>query len=104
MLYQTAIAVEGGGGNIHMCDTILYKSEPWLVLSWLKTPAGEPQRPMRIVRLAVFPHQVLPANFAYQYVIESPIPKALFDGGQLPTWLDGSVVDHPEVSIQIGSA
>lgn len=103
-IYQTSLSVEDAGGKIFMCDTIIYKDEPWLVLSWLPAPTGEPKRPERIVRLGAFQHQKVSGDFPAQYMITYPIPKALVHGGQIPEELASDVIDHPEVSVLIGSS
>lgn len=102
MLFQTA-ALKEGDSSLFMCDTIMYKGEPWLVLSWLPRQGGEPHKPERIVRLGAFPHQVTPqSKMGNQYSLRNPLPKILFSYDPLPKEIAEHVVDRPDVSIQIG--
>ncbi len=102
-LQQTALIIEGRSG-VYYCDTIIYKNEPWIVLSWIRLQVGEPERPERIVRLAALKHQYCPDAHDYQYMINDPLPKSLFSGVNIPKHLEESVIDLPEVSIRVGNA
>ena len=67
-------------GIIYKVDTIEYQGKMWLVPEWLDNPRGGWRMPTRIICLDMLPHQKTPGNPAADFVLNSGIPKSVFDG------------------------
>lgn len=103
-IYKTMVTLESRPGDMVMYDTIFYKGEPWLVLSWRETPDGEPTAPERIIRLGAFPHQEMSDNYPTKWLVHYPLPEQLFLRGSIPSGMERDIIDNPQVSVRIGRA
>lgn len=100
-IFQTFCTIEGCLGKVFICDTIIYRDEPWLVLSWISEHATGLKKPERIVRLGAFPHQEIPSHSIAKWGILGQLPKGILDP-EIQEELASDVIDHPEISILIG--
>lgn len=84
-------------GQIYRIDTIGYQGKMWLVPEWLDSPREGWRVPARIICLDVLPHQTSPGGPA-DFVLNTGIPKAVFDGEIQPEQESGYVViEHPDI-------
>ena len=96
------VAFSDGGGEIYKADTIEHEGKMWLVPQWLEAPSEGWKIPERIVLLDSLPHQKTLGSSFGDFVLNSPIPKAVFDGPIQQ--LQGSgfvVVERPDIRIPI---
>jgi hypothetical protein len=93
----------GAGNKILQCDTIEHEGKIWLVPKWLASPAEGVQRPERIVRIDLLPHQKLdrkPGGIPADYVLNVPIPRDVLDGPILPgKGSEFEVVPQPDIQV-----
>ena len=88
-------------GSIAKCDGIAHEGKLWLVPHWLDVPGQGLTRPVRLIRFDQLAHQRSQgAKDGIEYVVNEPIPKALFDI-RTPkiTAPRFEVVDLPELAI-----
>jgi hypothetical protein len=97
-------AVGSDDGTIYTVDVIEYQSGLWLVVLWRVNPTLGLQKPERIIRLDILPHQDLgePGFGPHRFVLNEPIPKAVLDGTTPPEQAHGFVViDRPDITFPI---
>jgi hypothetical protein len=97
------IGVEDGA--ISQCDGIEFEGKLWLVPRWLDVPAQGVTKPVRLIRFDSIPHQHTPnSQYQVEYVINSPIPKELFDVRTPIQTLPGfEFVEMPELTFPLPS-
>jgi hypothetical protein len=92
-----------GEGQIYQCTAIEFEGQIWLVPNWLLSPDGKYDMPERIILLAQFQHQRLdpPGPTGEEFVVNVPIPKALFEG-PIPHELKEKhvVIDRPDIKVR----
>jgi hypothetical protein len=99
VVYGASVAF---GTAILTVDVIKYGGHNWLVPTWLENIAEGWRMPERIVLLDWLPHQTWedrsgPGNA--QFVVNSPIPKEVFDGD--PSGAGPQYVVHMEPNIRM---
>jgi hypothetical protein len=98
-ILKTLMGFSDGDGTMFLADTIEYEGKYWLVPQWLEAPAEGWKRPARIVSLAPLKHQksTMPG---IDFVLNVPIPKAVFDG-EVPTGSGAQyvVIERPDISL-----
>lgn len=67
------------GGDLFNCEAVEHAGQLWLVPHWLVAPELGVRRPARIIPMARFRSQKMPETWAQDFVINDPVPKALFD-------------------------
>jgi hypothetical protein len=83
-IQKTLIIFEGdGAGDQRLCDTIEHESRRWLVTAWIDSPTTGKSRPERLVCLDLLQHQKSD-GVHYDYLVNYPIPKGVFDGQTQP--------------------
>lgn len=76
---KTAFWFEGESPAVRrLCDTVEYKGMLWLVPKWAHNSTAGTSKPTRMVLLGLFPHQKS-KDPRFQYFLNNPIPKSLFD-------------------------
>lgn len=92
-------------GQLLIADVVEFEGKTWLVPHWIDFPLEKVSRPLRIIRLDSLPHQKVPPNDHYQYIVDCPIPKCVFEG-QIPpqSQIAFEIVESPEISVPILSA
>jgi hypothetical protein len=88
------------GGAHWLMDTIEYQGRFWLVPAWLDRRSAGWTRPLRIVWLATGQHKRTKVNDQADFLVEEPIPKAVFDG-RIPSQLTGkvAVIEAPDIKV-----
>jgi hypothetical protein len=66
-------------GHVGTCTVIILGGLPWLVPWWIDSPDGRSTRPARIVGLAWVEHQRIERDGQTEFVVNQPLPKALFE-------------------------
>lgn len=66
------------GTSIAKMDVILHEGRHWLVPNWYENKDEGWRTPERIVLLDAIPHDHLPQNRDWQFVVNAPVPKELF--------------------------
>lgn len=66
-------------GEFMPLDAIFYKSEWWLVLTWLLKDSTQHKIPERIVRLARF-HCEDHHNPRFRFLVNTPVPRSFLGG------------------------
>jgi hypothetical protein len=98
-IYTTAVSFSDvADGGIFKCDTIEYQGKMWLVPEWLENPKAGWTMPARIILLESLPHQTTTGNAFGDFVLNQPIPKAVFNGQQ-----SGGiyiVLERPDIKIK----
>jgi hypothetical protein len=97
---KTMVAV---GNTINKMDTVEFEGRYWLVPSWLVSPDGKWQRPVRIICLSSLEHQNLGNG---EFVLTLPLPAALA-ANQIdpPSPIDGFLVlEQPQIVVPAPSA
>jgi hypothetical protein len=90
-------------GRISLADVIEHQGMPWLVPMWLDNLGSPTTRPARMILLANLPHQFLGAQMkVQQYVVNDPLPSALFDV-ETPWTQDSKyvVLDRPDLEFRL---
>lgn len=92
---------EGPNNSIFEMDVIEHEGHAWLVPRWLDYQADKVTMPERIILLDVIPHSKTEAP-GMEYVINSPVPKAVFDG-HVPPELEGQyvVIEAPDIRLPL---
>lgn len=86
--------------TIYLVDAIKRKGTYWLVPHWVATLPGAKQTPVRLVGIEKFPHQLTPQHPRADLVLNSPIPRAVFEGRVPPTKASGLVViETPDIGV-----
>ncbi len=100
-IYQTIMSFEGEN-DILCIDTIEYDGKMWLVPRWLEAPFEGWKTPERIILLDSLDRQKAPADYEADFVLQSPIPKDVFEG-RIPKGSEGEfvVIELPDVKIPI---
>lgn len=89
---------EAGSGPI-ICDVLGHKGAIWLVPQWLNNHATGKSKPARIIGLDFFPHQKM-EFLGCQYLLNQPMPRAVFDGRESPTIGNiRVVVENPDIEV-----
>ena len=94
-VFKTLVFFDIADGSIHECDTIEYEGGKWLVTSWIDNPSKRETRPLRIIRV----DQLGLQEFQGRFVLNYPMPKAVFDGRAPPP--QGSplvVIESPPIT------
>lgn len=103
-ILKTMLSVDGEAGSIFKCDTIMHEGEPWLVESWSAVRGGAMQRPVRLIRLGAFAHQVLQENSPFgAFLVNHPIPRAVFHG-PTPAEFESDVIEDPTLLVPIANS
>lgn len=94
-VFKTFLAV---GSEIHTMDTIEYEGGFWLVPNWILSPDDQYMKPLLIVSLATIPHTESPEGVEPRFVVNSPIPKSVFQG-VIPEGKEGQfvIVQEPHI-------
>jgi hypothetical protein len=100
-VYKVLVGFDDSGG-IFTCDAVEHEGGMWLVPMWLEEPATRSRRPLRIVRMDTLPHQKMPANWQQDFVLNEPMPRAVFEG-RVPQGQEAKyvVIEAPEISLPI---
>lgn len=67
-------------GQVAIMDVIKHDGRNWLVPNWYENKDEGWRTPERIVLLDFLPHEHLPQNQAWQFLVGDPQPKELFFG------------------------
>ncbi len=62
-----------------MMDVIKYEGEFWLVPEWWVKQSEGWKAPERVVHIGSLDHSHFPENFGFQFLIQSPVPKLVFE-------------------------
>jgi len=85
-------------GSVGTFDTIEYEGALWFVTKWMHSRSAGAQRPERIVRLDRHDLAPAPDHPGIDFLLQSPVPKSVFDMAISPAALNGySVVDRPKI-------
>ncbi len=102
---KTLLAFEDEAtGATYLTTTISYEGKLWLVPEWLENPKEGWSAPARIVCMDGLAYQSV-EGADYQYVLNNPIPRLVYDGQV--HWYKGRkyvVVEQPDIQIQVGRA
>jgi hypothetical protein len=102
-ILKTAVALEGdNSGSIYQMDTIEWQGKNWLVPQWLEAPQLGYSIPARIICLDYLPHQKTAGGNFGDFVLNQPLPKAMFEGPlpKTPTALP-AVIERPDIRFPI---
>jgi hypothetical protein len=90
-------------GTVYKYDGLEHEGKLWLVPQWLDVPAQGVTKPARLVRFDHLRHQHSPnAKDGIEYVINVPIPIALFDvRRQLKATNDIECKELPDISFPL---
>ena len=75
--------VRSDDGHTYNMTVIEHDGGLWIVPEWIATPYPNMHKPARLIRMDTLPHQSLgqiQKEFADQYQLDGPIPKAVLDG------------------------
>jgi hypothetical protein len=92
-----SIAVPEEG--VKKTDLIEYKGGLWIVCSWVEIPDKKVSKPSRIIRLDGLKLEKKKGNTDWFYVVHTPIPKSLWEHGQIPPGSQFVVVEAPEIEV-----
>lgn len=100
-IFKTMVPTDSG--TIEKVDTIEHENKMWLVPNWLDQPGLKLTRPNRLILLDSLPHEK--AQIAgCQYVLNTPLPKELFEMSPLTEKAKGFVVvDLPDFWFELPS-
>jgi len=92
-------------GTVSQCDGCEHEGKLWLVPRWLDAPAQGVTKPARLVRFDSVPHQHTPnAPNGFEYVINYPMPKHLFEVQTPKQEMSGfEFVEMPELTFPLPS-
>jgi hypothetical protein len=102
--FKAAFPLEGES-HVFQCTAIEFEGRIWLVPNWLSSPDGKYTMPERIILLEQFQHQRLdpPGPTGENFVVNVPIPKALFEGRVSHELKEKYVViERPDIKFQMG--
>jgi hypothetical protein len=68
-------------GGISTCDGVEHVGKLWLVPQWYDYPKEQASKPARMIRFDNLPFEKLSTGFVHDYMLVSPIPKSVLDGG-----------------------
>jgi hypothetical protein len=94
---KTVVMIKESGA-IFECDTIIYQGKKWLVPMWIDTPALKLTTPTRIILLDNLPHQKAGPQQKADFVLNTPIPKSVWNGIQPQPETGFVVVEKPDIS------
>jgi hypothetical protein len=94
------------------CSAVEYQDAIWLVPKWLPCSDAEYAKPERMIRLDQFRYQRIDPPVAGEgplaeadFVIDDPIPRALFEAPLTPQLASRfSVLDRPDATFRVGGA
>jgi hypothetical protein len=87
-----------GDGQIYQVDTIEHDGMLWLVPRWHECAAAGWRKPERIICVSTMAHQ----KWGDKHVLNSPIPRDIFDGRAEPKPADGIlVIEMPDISLPL---
>ena len=101
-IYKTAVIISGDPstrGSVYKMDTIEHEGQMWLVPEWIDIPGEGWSTPVRIIRLDGLAHQKS-AHRDYDYFLNNPLPKSVFDG-EIPTEVESEyvVIENPNIKV-----
>jgi hypothetical protein len=99
-IQKATVIIQDDACAIYEMDVIEYQGEPWLVPEWLQNTKEGWMSPVRIVRMLGLQFQHRPGSLGY--VVNAPIPKAVFDGGPSPEEGRYEVIERPDIRIPTG--
>ena len=88
---KAQIVITGETNTVATCDVLVVNGVEWLVPKWLDSPTRGDTTPERAILLATLRHQRVD-GMAHQFVVLTPIPRAVLSGPTLPGPGDGFVV------------
>jgi hypothetical protein len=97
---KALVQVEGMNG-LHRADVIQYEGKHWIVPYWLDSPVEKVTRPLRIIQIESIQHQKIDDKPEFQFVINQPIPKDVFEHGQVQQGSKYVVVESPDIAFPI---
>lgn len=93
-------AVGSDDGKIYTVDTIDHEGAFWLVPHWTIPPGEGVRRPTRMIRLDRSAMLPAPPGYPQDWVLQTPVPKAVLFGETPPEEAHGfEVVDRPDISL-----
>jgi hypothetical protein len=99
----TLIISDGSLHHVVFMDVIEFDGQFWLVPEWLENTSLGVMKPVRIVSLATVRHSRSRGN--PQFVVEDPIPKAVFEGPSQSSKASGfDVRELPAIQLPIPPA
>ena len=100
----TAMIFFEGEGGIYKSDAIFHDGKYWLVPYWIGSQANPKSKPVRIILIDAVPHQVHLGSAFGDLMINTPIPRALYEGRAQPAPESGLVViENPDIPAQDSS-
>lgn len=98
-LLKTMVTLEG---DIIRVDTIEHEGKLWLVPGWIDSPSEGWSSPERIILLDELPHQRMAPGNPADWVLNCPMPKAVF-AGQIPKQSPYRfvVLERPDIKFHI---
>jgi hypothetical protein len=100
MIKKAMVAIKDAGeSGLYEMDVIEYEGEPWLVPEWLQHTEEGWMAPIRIIRMFGLQFQ---QGAWTDYLINAPIPKAVFDGDPSPEDGRYEIVERPDIRIPTG--
>jgi hypothetical protein len=102
-IYKVALPIEGETQLFH-CRAIEFEGRIWLAPLWTPTPDGKHTKPDHIILLEQFPHQKIdpPSPFGEDFVVNIPVPKALFESPiQQKLKARFVVIEQPDITFRL---
>ncbi len=102
-IYKTVVAISGDPkyqGKVFAMPTIEYEGKMWLVPDWIVHREKGYMRPVRIILLDTLPHQKS-GGPDRDYILNSPLPKAVYDGQTPPqSEVQYVVIEAPDIKVR----
>jgi hypothetical protein len=101
-IYRATLIIRADDGthDVAFMDVIEFESLFWLVPEWLDNSSLGVSTPVRIVSLATVRHSRSRGN--PEFVVEDPIPKAVFDGlHQSPEARGFVILERPAIQFPL---
>ena len=91
------------GSEIFQCDTIDHEGLLWLVPEWLHNQEEGWMQPARIIQMSGLQYQETLGSPIGDYILNGPIPKAVFDGETAYAGVHKyRVIEQPDIRIPTG--
>jgi hypothetical protein len=99
-IQKATIVIQEDACAICEMDVIEYQGEPWLVPEWLQNTEEGWMTPVRIIRMRGLQFQRRGSGLGY--LVNAPVPKAVFDGNPSPEEGRYEIVERPDIRISTG--